>query len=354
MKVLLLTRKYPPSVGGMESFAFGLSQAYLKLDAEARLWKLGGARWNIIWWMPWVALRLCVGRQVDTIHLMDGVMVLLTPFARLYGRRVVVTIHGLEVTFQNPIYQKLFLLGLRRVQAIVSVSTPTAKLVEDFAAHHQIKLGAQAIQHSVITHGVQAPKITYSQAEAWLLNRFPLTPHTNLILLVGRLVERKGQAWFLREVAPRLADPKNLIVVVGDGPERHAVQSAAVGLTGVRVLVRGRVSDEELAAWYARANVMVMPNRSIEGDVEGFGMVALEAQSYGCPVVASRLEGITAAVQEDETGYLVDPADSVAFVDRINQVAVWDENRRQLMAQRTSASHTWEQIGRAYQQVYAG
>lgn len=352
MKVLFLTRKYPPSVGGMESFAYGLSRAYLKLDPAAQIWKWGGSRWHLVWWLPLMAVRLSLTRTADTIHLLDGVMVLLAPFARLYNRRVVVTIHGLEVTFQNPVYQWLFVRGLRRVQAIVSVSTATAKLVEDFARQHQIILGPQGIEHTVITHGVQTPHMRRDQAQTWLANRFSITLDTRLILLVGRLVERKGQAWFLREVAPHLADSNTWIAVVGDGAERMAVQSAAVGVNNLRIVVCGRVSEEELAAWYARANVMVMPNRSIEGDVEGFGMVALEAQSYGCPVVASRLQGITDAVQAGVTGELVEPMDVQGFIQHITQVSQWDEHRRQQLAQQTIAGHSWQQIARSYQQVY--
>ena len=58
----------------------------------------------------------------------------------------------------------------------------------------------------------------------------------------------------------------------------------------------GEVSDDMLAAAYRSADVMVMPNIPVRGDMEGFGLVALEAAAAGLPVVASRIEGITDAI----------------------------------------------------------
>lgn len=343
MKVLFITRKFPPSVGGMEQFAFGLTQTY---SGESRVWKWGGVRWHVVWWLPWVAVKLCFGRRADVVHLMDGVLVPLAPFARLYGRKVVVTLHGLELTYPNPIYQWLFRFGLKQVQGVVSVSQATDELLKTFTA---------ARQHTVIGHGVQVPQMTKAQAQELLENRFAIGENKNIILLVGRLVERKGQVWFLERVAEDLLhDPQNYLVIVGDGPDRDRVKAATEKLGGLpgRILVRGRVSDAELSAWYARATVMVMPNLPVKGDAEGFGMVALEAAAHGCPVVASTLEGITDAVIDGVTGLLVPSGKPETFKSAILQITTWPEEKRNEMAMKVVKQFTWKSISEQYQQFF--
>lgn len=352
MKVLFITRKFPPSVGGMEQFAYGLSQNY---EGESDLWKWGGARWHIVWWLPWVGLKLCLGRRADVVHLMDGVLVWLAPVAKLFGRKVVVTTHGLEVTYPQWLYQSLFRFGLRRVHAIVSVSQATAELVKQYAQRHQIQLGGSGIEHAVIGHGVQVPAIQREQAQTQLGRRFAVGEKQTLILLVGRLVERKGQLWFFQHVAKELLDdPLVMMVVVGDGPDRNRLQVAVdkLGSLPGRILIRGRVSDDELHAWYARATVMVMPNIPVPGDAEGFGIVALEAAAHGCPVVAAKLEGITDAVLDGVTGVLVPPLKPETFISAILQVTTWTPEKRAEMANQVVEQHTWKSISRQYQQVY--
>lgn len=352
MKVLFLTRKFPPSVGGMEQFAFSLTKSY---GQGSRVWKWGGANWHLIWWVPWVALKLCLGKRADVIHLMDGVLAPFAPLAKLYRRKVVVTIHGLEVTYPNPVYQLLFRFGLRRVRGIVCVSQATLALVQAYAKKNHIRLGPGGIQLSVIGHGVQVPHLTIPQAQEQLEHRFAVQADQVVILLVGRLVPRKGQVWFLSQVARDLLDdPRVLIVVAGDGPDRDRLQAAADRLGGLpgRILIRGRVSDQELNAWYARATVMVMPNLALAGDAEGFGMVALEAAAYGCPVVAARLEGITDAVIDGVTGLLVPSERPETFKSAVLQITTWSEEKRIQMAALVAEKYTWRSISEQYQQVY--
>lgn len=352
MKVLFITRKYPPSVGGMEQFAFGLTQGW---TGEARVWKWGGARWHVIWWLPWVALKLCFGKRADVVHLMDGVLTPLAFFARLYGRKVVVTLHGLELTFPNPIYQWMFRFGIKRVTGVVSVSRATDDLFKVYAGQHRIRLGQGGIQHAVIGHGVQLPQINKSEAQELLGSRFAVGEDEVVIFLVGRLVERKGQVWFLEHVARDLLhDSKHLIVVAGDGPERNRVQAAAEKLGGLpgRILIRGRISDQELNAWYARATVMVMPNISVQGDAEGFGMVALEAAVYGCPVVAANLEGITDAVLDGITGLLVPSGRPETFKSAILQITTWPEEKREEMGRLVVEKYTWNSITQQYKKFF--
>ncbi len=136
-----------------------------------------------------------------------------------------------------------------------------------------------------------------------------------IILSVGRLVERKGQDTVIRAL-PQIAAvvPSVRYVVVGSGPQgRQLVELARALGVADRVEFRGFAAEGELAGLYAAADVfaMVSRHRVAAGDVEGFGIVYLEANAAGLAVVGGRSGGVEDAVVDGETGLLVDP-ESVA------------------------------------------
>ncbi len=99
-------------------------------------------------------------------------------------------------------------------------------------------------------------------------------------------------------------------VIVGDGPHQGQLEADvhALGLTDI-VHFAGPARDEDMPAWYAAADVFVMPNRSDGVDFEGFGMVFLEAAAAGKPTIGGRSGGVPEAVEDGVTGLLVDGAD---------------------------------------------
>jgi phosphatidylinositol alpha-1,6-mannosyltransferase len=129
-----------------------------------------------------------------------------------------------------------------------------------------------------------------------------------LTLFVGRLVERKG----LDELLAALAlTPNARLIVVGAGDaEPWRARAAAAGVAE-RVMFRGSPADGELPRWYRAADIFASParHRTRGGDVEGFGIVFLEAQASGLPVLATRAGGIPEAVEEGRTALLVLPGD---------------------------------------------
>jgi phosphatidylinositol alpha-1,6-mannosyltransferase len=144
-----------------------------------------------------------------------------------------------------------------------------------------------------------------------------------VVASVGRLVERKGFALVVEAVA-RLRDtwPSLRYIVAGEGPERAAIESRAhaSGLAGA-VHLLGAV--DELTKWavYELCDVHVMPNRALRGeDIEGFGIVFLEAALAKRPSIGGRNGGVPDAVVDGETGLLIDPerpGELVAALDRL-------------------------------------
>ena len=134
------------------------------------------------------------------------------------------------------------------------------------------------------------------------------------LLSVGRLVARKGHSEVLRAIAILSKKFMELrYVVVGDGPEKAALEKQVGQQLGLddQVSFVGEVDDASLANWYRRADLFVMPSQHLPSlrEVEGFGIVYLEASAFGLPVVATRSGGIPEAVLHDHTGLLVDPSD---------------------------------------------
>ncbi len=114
-------------------------------------------------------------------------------------------------------------------------------------------------------------------------------------------------------------------LVAGDGPDRAAIQAAA-DASGVadRCVLVGAVDDDDREAIFSGADVFVVPNISVPGDMEGFGLVAAEASLRGTPVIVARLEGLTDAVIEGVTGATCDSGDAQGFAAAIRSIAERD------------------------------
>jgi phosphatidyl-myo-inositol dimannoside synthase len=155
-----------------------------------------------------------------------------------------------------------------------------------------------------------------------------------LVTCVSRLVPRKGQD-VLVEIWPRVraAVPGARLLIVGTGPHERALRTrvAALGLDR-DVVLTGEVPWSELPAYHAAADVFAMPCRTRFGglDVEGLGIVYLEAQACGVPVIAGRSGGAPEALIDGKTGHIVDGADPGAVAHAIVAL-LSDPGRRKAM-----------------------
>jgi phosphatidylinositol alpha-1,6-mannosyltransferase len=185
--------------------------------------------------------------------------------------------------------------------------------------------------------------------------RAGLNGQGKVLLTVGRLIERKGVAWFAEHVLPELPDDV-VYIVVGEGKECEVVRDAAAraGVSN-RVRLLGCVPRELVAAAYRTADLFVMPNVPVPGDMEGFGLVALEAAASGVPVVASDLEGITEAVQHERNGLLVPPRSKDAYASTLNCLLALPREQRRHLGERfreyTLRNYGWDRAARRYLDV---
>lgn len=138
------------------------------------------------------------------------------------------------------------------------------------------------------------------------------------VLFVG-VLDRAHLFKGVKEALEAIAQvPEAHLTMIGDGDQRPALEAEVVarGLAS-RVTFRGKVSQEELIRAYQRADVLLFPSTS---RAEAFGLVALEAQACGTPVIASRLPGVRTVVKDGETGLLVEPGSVPQLVEALRKL----------------------------------
>lgn len=314
---LFLTRRFPPSVGGMQTLAAAVWRALLSAAPESVLVAHGGDGRGALW-LPRGLGRtayLVATRNVDLVLTGDAVMCAAAwPMLAAGKVRTASMVHGLDLTLRNDAYQWVVGRALRRTSIVIANSETTARLA--------CGLGVPDDRIHVIRLGVAAPGLTLDDrrvARLELDSELGLGVDDVLLLTLGRLVRRKGVAWFVDAVLPRLPDDV-VYVVAGEGPDEARIRATAVrrGLLG-RVRLVGRVDDAKRERLFRGADLFVQPNVKVEGDVEGFGLVAVEAALRGTPVVAADVEGLAEAVVDRETGRLVPAGDSDAWVAALSE-----------------------------------
>jgi glycosyltransferase involved in cell wall biosynthesis len=260
------------------------------------------------------------GGGIDGIHLGDAV---LSPLGLVLKRalRVPVTVsaHGLDVTYGSAPYQAIVPRALGGLDAVICNSRAT----REACAARGVPPGKCRVIPCGVAPGRRLAVPDDEQREvarAAVARRFGGVGGGPVILSVGRLVRRKGIAWFVESVVPRLRArvPGLTVLVVGDGAERRRIERAIErsSVTGT-VRVPGLLSDDDLRLAYAAADCLVMPNLPVPSDPEGFGIAALDASVAGLWVYGSRVDGIPEAVLDGINGSLLPAEDAATWTDTL-------------------------------------
>jgi phosphatidylinositol alpha-1,6-mannosyltransferase len=330
-RILIITRNFPPLVGGMERLVFNIYKQLAKhYDCDVVGPPGSGASVQdnhqsyacrlhpvpiFILSAIFKGLRASSSRKYGICIAGSG---LTAPVAvivsTIRGLKSITFIHGLDLIVRSRIYQLIFIPFIRRSDIVVANSRNTARLAE------QAGIPTERI---VILHpGVDMPD--ESQTIEGFRKRYNLEGKS-LLLSAGRLIPRKGLAEFIRYALPAVArnHRDTVLVIVGSEPENALNRTDSVLndiQSGIKehsleehVLMTGRIDDNSLRAAYEEADCFIFPSREVPGDVEGFGMVAVEAAAHGLPTVAFAEGGVSDAVAEGESGFLVTPGDYEGF-----------------------------------------
>jgi phosphatidylinositol alpha-1,6-mannosyltransferase len=221
---------------------------------------------------------------------------------RRYGLPYLCYVHGeeLNVAAQSRELAWLTERVLRGARRVIANSRATRAALERFAP-------PAAERVAVLHPGVDARRFTPAPPDPRARAALGWSGRT-VILTVGRLQARKGHDQLIRALPQvRRIVPDVLYAIAGDGDQRARLEGLTDELN-VREAVQflGEIGDRELLACYQQCDLFALPNREVEGDAEGFGLVLLEAQACGRPVVAGDSGGTAETIRAPDTGRLVD------------------------------------------------
>lgn len=374
MRLLFVSHSLPPAdrplsnVGGMQRVALELHEAL----ARDRSFRYDALLQRATWSQthrrtPLFLLRTCITlwwkairQEIDVVLFSSMVTAaLVLPLAGVFRRRGIRTatiVHGLDVTTPFGAWQWIGRRVFERIDLVLPVSAATG---EECVARGLSRDRLRPVRNGVDVRRF-LPLLSAPTARRRLVREIRFSgsrlPETEGLLLasVGRHVRRKGFEWFVRQVMPLLPHDVHYWIA-GDGPETPAILRA-VEETGVanRVRLLGRISEDDLHALYRGADLFVMPNIRVADDMEGFGVVMLEAGLGGLTTVGSDIEGIAEVISDGANGHLVESGDPEAFADAI--MRYYGEPERRLRAAHRTYTHTrrhfgWKAVSTEYVRV---
>lgn len=291
-----------------------------------------------------MSLRIAIRHKIVAVHagrvLPEGLIGLI--IARLFNVPIIVYAHGEEITtWRQPGKFKVMRFVYRRVDRIIANS--------EFTQQELLKLGVDSANIILISPGVDISRFKNGLEYQDLRASLGLNSSQQLVLSVGRLSRRKGFDQMLRATASCLAEGLDFhyaIIGIGEDADYLADLVKELGL-GERVHMLGHVAMEDLPRWYNAADIFAMPNRDINGDTEGFGMVFIEASACGKPVLAGEAGGTGAAVIDHQTGLRVDGASLEAVTQALKRLLTDKNLADQLGAEglaRVRREFSWEAV----------
>ncbi len=351
LRILFISRAYPPVVGGIENQNYALS-VWLKKHGEITTIANRFGKKFLPIFLPYALFRalVCAGR-FDAILLGDGVLSIVGWAVKLFytKKAVISVVHGLDITYPFFLYQLLWVrVFLPKLDRLIAVGNETIRIG---VAHGIPRDRFEFIPNGIDPKAHFHPEFTKKDLEGIIGED---TRKRLVILTSGRLARRKGVAWFIRNVLPAL--PKEtLYVVAGDGADRDNIKTA-IEETRLyeRVKLLGYVSDRARDILMNTGDIFVQPNIRVPNDMEGFGISILEAASSGIPVVASRLEGIADAIKDGENGLLAEPENAEEWIRTVRKLCDDESARKHLgeKARHYNAAHfDWKTISERYEKV---
>ncbi len=332
MKILYISHTHPPkdkpleNLGGMQNVSMQLMKTVKDrgdVEIETILlqttWRFIGFKTfffliSLLWRVPSAIKK----NRPDVVLFSSMVTASIIPFLSKKTPVPFVTInHGRDVTLPVAVYQKFLPIVFKKLQGVISVSSATRLAC--------IERGMKPEKGVALPNGFESKSIESfpdkKKAQKIIEDTFEVDlKGLKLLLSVGRQVKRKGHQWFIENVMDKI-NSNVVLLLVGEGPETPRIREAKERYSRPeRIILAGKQSQEILNAAYAASDLFVMPNIPVEGDMEGFGIVLLEANSAGVPAVASDLEGIKDVIKDGVNGHKTPALNAERFAEKIDDI----------------------------------
>lgn len=354
-KAALVTIDYPPERGGVARYLGSLVRELGEdidvfvpkghaVEGPGSVYAVPMFSWGIWKWRPMIRLFRNIGRDGYSVALVSHVLPVGTAAwiaSHFGGPEYVVLLHGLDLRLatRTPFHRWLVRRILKKAKKIVVNSNVVAQELLGFDASFVPK---------IVTPGVD-PISLPTRAEA--RQSAGLADQDFIVLAVTRHVPRKGLDRLI-EALGFLPD-KVKLVLIGDGHDRPRLERIASHFQG-RVRFLTQAEDQERDFWYAAADIFALPVRDDGKDIEGFGMVFLEAAMAGLPVLAGESGGAIEAIEDQVTGYLINPHNPREIAEAIKWL-MKDEALRARMGQagkeRAEREFRWHERGEEFREI---
>lgn len=334
--ILVVSRK-GRGIGGMQTLTRDLHDVTKQIDPSTRHATLKTVL-HIPFWAVQILYYCFCNRKSLTVLLCDASLASLgTLLKKIFPRvRIVAIACGLDVIYTRKLYQRILRGSFSSVDHFIAIS--------------------HATKEELLSRGVSDERITVIPCGVWGRAYDPVSRRSQndvRLITVGRLIPRKGHTWFLSEVVPRLLQtyPSLRYDIVGIGPEiptlRKIIEERNLDES---VTLHGMLTEQNKQYIVRQAHLCIMPNISVEGDMEGFGIACIESTSQGIPVVASRVEGLQDAVREGETGAFFTPSDPDDCLTKIEHL-LKDPLDPQSVAAATMKYYDWSSLIPSYEEI---
>ncbi len=314
------------------SSAFDQTQAYRILRSRhswSNFSKLARLR-VIISWLPNLVVVM-LKEKPQILHACDFMIAGIVAYllGKLFDRPYILYSYGEELSIQihrqraggakvkGWLYSKL----IKNASGLIAISDYTIGLLEMF--------GAERVRICKVLPTVAPSKSGSPTSLESARKRYGLSHEDRIVLSVGRLIERKGHDSLIRSMRKVLESVNNAkLIIVGQGPFLESLTRVA-NEAGVskHTIFAGLVDDETLTSLYELCSVFALTHRQLvqDGDTEGFGMVFVEANAHGKPVIGGRAGGVKDAILDGVTGLILDADDLESISEAITRLLVSTE-----------------------------
>ncbi len=341
IQILIITQDFPPNIGGIQTYFGQVAKNWVEMGHQVTVLCAGsisnkkdyyGAKVISIpihtsWlFLPLLLILPLLLAKMSITHVVYGQWQVGIPFLLWKKKRkaydITCVVHGRELltSVLGPLHVQL----MKKVFGSIQRAVVNSHYIESLLKRKYSK----SLKTSIAYPGVD-PEEFYLEKQNGFKESLGLESKS-LIVSLTRLVPRKNINQLMEAFNEMASNfPNHQLVIAGDGPEKPRLLELKKSLKyGEQITFLGRLRKEVIRPFYNMATLYVLPSIELEGDVEGFGIVFLEAGACQTTVIATRSGGIPDAVEDGASGVLVPPNDKVALKEAMRDLLINKEKRR--------------------------
>jgi glycosyltransferase involved in cell wall biosynthesis len=371
VKVLFVSHKFPPSVGGMETHNYELYKfletriAIVPIIIHPHDNKLA----FYLSLRTKVKAALTQNPDINLFYINDGLLAIILADLSMHFPKVkfVATIHGLEISFPLRFYQSKLIPRLNHLDHLICVSSHTTDILKSLLIDNS--------KISTIKNGCDVNEIPKLENAKEFEKKYQFLKGARVVVSLGRAIKRKGFSWFANHVMPTIDDNVYYLVVGPQAKESVYLKTIksllpkslvhkyhlAIGFpedtqtlkenTNPRVVILGKLPQQELDFVIHRADLAIVPNIEVAGDIEGFGLVALELAVKEKLVLVANIQGLKDAIIDQHNGIMIESGNAHLWSETIkewlnkpNEAYQFGKKARIF----TQQNYSWQKMGQAY------